>query len=111
MSEYYSVAVPSMQKIYHIGTKSSAKYTLPLLIDLIVQKHDFVFYYDGGYCEDLYEDDLKFEQVDFDGIPKEHVEFAEQNMMDNKEFSLFYENFLSKETNWDSFKKLKRNMK
>ncbi|MBP1309009.1 hypothetical protein JOD82_002029 [Paenibacillus sp. 1182] len=94
MGESYSVAVPSMQKIFSLGKKSSARYTLPLLIENIVHNDLFIFYYDGGHCEDRYEYELEYEQVSYDYIPNENIEVAEEKCMSKEEFIRFHEEYL-----------------
>lgn len=106
MGESYSVAVPSMEKVFSLGKQSSAKYTLPLLMENVVFNDLFIFYYDGGHCEDRYEYELEYEQVSYDYIPKEFIDTAETICMSNVEFSRFYEKYIGKETTWDAVKQL-----
>lgn len=106
MGESYSVAVPSLEKVFSLGKKSSARYTLPLLMEDIVHNDLFIFYYDGGRCEDRYEYELEYEQVSYDYIPKEFIETAETKCMSNDEFGRFYEKYIGQETTWDAVRLL-----
>lgn len=106
MSEYYSVAVPAEKKIYALGTKSSACFTLPFFICTVLEDNSFVFYHDGGFLEDKYEYDLLYKVVDYDSIALMDVPFAESIQLSVEEFKVFYENLKGKEVNRSEFEKI-----
>lgn len=106
MAEYYSVAVPADKKIYTLGTKSSARFTLPLFICNILGDKSFVFYHDGGFLEDRYEYDLQYEIVSFDFIPVNDIPFAESIQLSDGEFTVFYERLKGSEVTRNEFEQI-----
>lgn len=96
MAEYFCVAIPSQEKVYKLGTISSARRTFPLLLNNEGAFETVILYGDETHARlhDKYEyDENAYETVDYDSYPSELSETVDQKAYSEAEFRVVFNEF------------------
>lgn len=93
MSNYYSLVKLKDKTVYSLGTKNSARQSLPLLLLELDDYCDVVLYGDEthAFLEDKYEYNLSFEKIIFDSIPSDKIELIKRIELKLEEFDNIFE--------------------
>lgn len=81
MSQTFKLAVPSLQKVFNLGSLHSAMHTLPLFLRDAPDTQTFMLYRDGDFLEDRFEDEQNFEVKDFSTYPIGDDDWVRENKL------------------------------